>query len=163
MKPKSARRTASSASGPGVERGPYSPLTNATTTPICSARSARREAWERRWRSLPYHFFTSMKSRATSPRALMRCCCSTAPDGILPASSTCPPISRRSSCRRAPRAQPGRNVWQYLRQNWISNTVFENYDAIVDAACDAWRRLIADPEKITSIGMRGWAHVGQSL
>ena len=50
MKPESARRTASSASGPGVERGPYSPLTNATTTPICSARSARREAWERRWR-----------------------------------------------------------------------------------------------------------------
>ena len=38
-----------SASGP-AERGPYSPLTNATTTPICSARSARREAWERRWR-----------------------------------------------------------------------------------------------------------------
>src|SRR6202167_4545939 len=45
-----------------------------------------------------------MKSRATSPQALMRCCCSTAPDGIPPASSTCPPISRRSSCRRAPRS-----------------------------------------------------------
>ena len=64
---------------------------------------------------------------------------------------------------RAPELNPVENVWQYLRQNWISNTVFENYDAIVDAACDAWRRLIADPEKITSIGMRGWAHVGQSL
>jgi hypothetical protein len=34
-------------------------------------------------------------------------------------------------------------VWQYLRQNWIANTVFKNYDAIVDAACDAWRNLIA--------------------
>src|ERR1700722_4287075 len=45
-----------------------------------------------------------MKSRATSPQALMRRCCSTAPDGIPPASSTCPPISRRSSCRRAPRS-----------------------------------------------------------
>jgi hypothetical protein len=55
------------------------------------------------------------------------------------------------------------NVWQYLRQNWISNTVFENYDAIVDAACDAWRKLTARPETITSIGMRDWAHVGQSL
>ena len=49
---------------------------------------------------------------------------------------------------RAPELNPVENVWQYLRQNWISNTVFENYDAIVDAACDAWRRLIADPEKI---------------
>jgi hypothetical protein len=60
-------------------------------------------------------------------------------------------------------SSPVENVWQYLRQNWISNTVFENYDAIVDAACDAWRKLIAKPETITSIGMRDWAHIGQSL
>ena len=62
---------------------------------------------------------------------------------------------------RAPELNPVENVWQYLRQNWLSNTVFENYDAIVDAACAAWRKLIADPETITSIGMRDWAHVGQ--
>ena len=43
------------------------------------------------------------------------------------------------------------------------STVFENYDAIVDAACDAWRKLIAQPETITSIGMRDWAHLGQPL
>ena len=64
---------------------------------------------------------------------------------------------------RAPELNPVENVWQYLRQNWLSNTVFENYDAIVDAACEAWRKLIADPQRITSIGMRDWAHVGQSL
>jgi hypothetical protein len=64
---------------------------------------------------------------------------------------------------RAPELNPVENVWQYLRQNWLSNTVFENYDAIVDAACEAWRKLIAEPERITSIGMRDWAHVGQSL
>jgi hypothetical protein len=63
---------------------------------------------------------------------------------------------------RAPELNPVENVWQYLRHNWISNTVFENYDAIVDAACDAWRKLTAKPETITSIGMRDWAHVGQS-
>ena len=40
---------------------------------------------------------------------------------------------------RAPELNPVENVWQYLRQNWLSNTVFENYDAIVDAACAAWR------------------------
>jgi putative transposase len=62
-----------------------------------------------------------------------------------------------------PGAEPGRNVWQYLRQNWLSNTVFENHDAIVDAAYAAWRKLIAQPETITSIGMRDWAHVGQPL
>jgi hypothetical protein len=34
---------------------------------------------------------------------------------------------------RAPELNPVENVWQCLRQNWVSNTVFENYDAIVDA------------------------------
>ncbi|KAF0123275.1 MAG: putative transposase [Methylocystaceae bacterium] len=42
-----------------------------------------------------------------------------------------------------------------------SNRVFETYDAIIDAACDTWRRLIAEPKTITSIGMGDWAHIGQ--
>ena len=62
---------------------------------------------------------------------------------------------------RCPELNPVENVWQYLRQNWLSNRVFEDYDAIIDAACAAWRRLIADPARITSIGIRDWAHVGQ--
>lgn len=55
---------------------------------------------------------------------------------------------------RAPELNPVENVWQYLRQNWLSNTVFNTYDAIIDAACEAWQKLLADPETITSIGMR---------
>jgi transposase len=47
---------------------------------------------------------------------------------------------------RAPELNPVENVWQYLRQTWLSNTVFANYDASVDAACAAWRKLIAQPE-----------------
>ncbi len=62
---------------------------------------------------------------------------------------------------RSPELNPVENIWQYLRANWLSNTVFENYDAIVDAACIAWNKLIDQPETITSIGMRDWAHVGQ--
>jgi DDE superfamily endonuclease len=64
---------------------------------------------------------------------------------------------------RAPELNPVENVWQYLRQNWLSNTVFQHYDAIVDAAGKAWRNMIAEPDKITSIGMRDWANVGQPL
>ena len=64
---------------------------------------------------------------------------------------------------KSPELNPVENVWQYLRQNWLSNTVFEDYDAILDAGCDAWRKLIATPEAITSIGMRDWAHAGQSF
>ena len=62
---------------------------------------------------------------------------------------------------RAPELNPVENIWQYLRANWLSNRVFENVDAIIEAACEAWRKLIALPETITSIGMRDWAHVGE--
>ena len=62
---------------------------------------------------------------------------------------------------RAPELNPVENVWQYIRANWLSNRVFETYEAIVDAACEAWRKLLAQPQTITSIGMRDWAKVGQ--
>ena len=63
---------------------------------------------------------------------------------------------------RSPELNPVENIWQYLRANWLSNRVFETYDAIIDAACNAWRKLIAQPQTIISIGMRDWAHIGQS-
>lgn len=63
---------------------------------------------------------------------------------------------------RAPELNPVENIWQYLRANWLSNRVFETFDDIIDAACEAWQKLIAQPDTITSIGMREWAHVGQS-
>jgi putative transposase len=62
---------------------------------------------------------------------------------------------------RAPELNPVENVWQYLRQNWLSNRVFNTYEAILEAACEAWNKLMAQPQAITSIGMREWAHVGQ--
>jgi transposase len=63
---------------------------------------------------------------------------------------------------RSPELNPVENIWQYLRGNWLSNRVFDNYDAIIEAACQAWRKLIAEPLTISSIGMRDWAHVGQT-
>ena len=64
---------------------------------------------------------------------------------------------------RAPDLNPVENIWQYMRANWLSNRVFETYDAIIDAACEAWQKLIAQPQTITSIGLRDWANIGQSL
>ena len=62
---------------------------------------------------------------------------------------------------RSPELNPVENIWQYLRQNWLSNRVFEDYDAILNAGCNAWNRLTAEPQTIRSIGMRDWAHSGQ--
>jgi transposase len=64
---------------------------------------------------------------------------------------------------RAPELNPVENVWQYLRQNWLSNTVFENYDEIIDAACDAWRNLDRRPRNDHINRNANWAHVGQPL
>ena len=62
---------------------------------------------------------------------------------------------------RAPELNPVENIWQYLRANWLSNRVFDTYADILDAACDAWNKLSAQPTVITSIGSRKWAHIGQ--
>ena len=63
---------------------------------------------------------------------------------------------------RAPELNPVENIWQYMRANWLSNRVFENYYAIIEAICEAWNNLIEIPDAIISIGMREWAHVGRS-
>ena len=61
---------------------------------------------------------------------------------------------------RSPELNPQENIWQYLRQNRLSNRVFEIYDEIVAAGCQAWIKLTPQPETISSIGMRKWAHNG---
>ncbi len=59
---------------------------------------------------------------------------------------------------RAPELNPVENVWQFLRENWLSNRVFKSYDDIIDHSCHAWNNLIDQPWKIMSIGHREWAH-----
>jgi transposase len=41
----------------------------------------------------------------------------------------------------SPELNPAENVWQYLRQNFLSNRVYASYNAIVDACCNAWNAL----------------------
>ena len=58
----------------------------------------------------------------------------------------------------SPELNPVENVWQFLRQNHLANRVFEDYDAILDACCDAWRNFLSRPDKIASITRRQWAN-----
>jgi transposase len=59
---------------------------------------------------------------------------------------------------KCPELNPVENVWQFMRDNWLSNRVFKSYDDLVDHCCAAWNRLIDQPWKIMSIGLRDWAH-----
>ena len=51
------------------------------------------------------------------------------------------------------------NVWDYLRGNKLSMTVWDGYEAIVTACKKAWNFLIADTDRIRSIGHTSWASV----
>ena len=61
--------------------------------------------------------------------------------------------------RYSPELNPVENVWEYLRQNWLSHRVWDGYDAIVDACCDAWNALMRMPERIAALTARPWAQV----
>ena len=61
----------------------------------------------------------------------------------------------------SPELNPVENIWAFLRGNKLSNRVFDTYEAIVDACCDAWVWLTDQPDRITSIGNREWACVNQ--
>ena len=58
---------------------------------------------------------------------------------------------------RAPELNPVENIWQFMRDNWLSNRIFKSYDEIVALSCEAWNKLIDQPWKIMSIGSRKWA------
>jgi transposase len=59
---------------------------------------------------------------------------------------------------KAPELNPVENVWQFMRENWLSNRIFKSQDEIVALSCEAWNKLIDQPWKIMSIGLREWAH-----
>ena len=60
----------------------------------------------------------------------------------------------------APELNPAENIWEYLRGNTLSHQVWETYEAIVDACCDAWNGLMRTPEIVRSIATRQWAQLG---
>jgi hypothetical protein len=59
----------------------------------------------------------------------------------------------------SPELNPMENVWDYLRGNKLCATVWDSYEAIVEACADAWNWFVNDPDRIRSIGTRGWATV----
>ena len=59
----------------------------------------------------------------------------------------------------APELNSVENIWDYLRSNFLSHCVWDTYEAILDACCDAWNALMTKSEVITSIGTRDWAQV----
>lgn len=72
---------------------------------------------------------------------------------VVPANITIVPLPPK-----CPELNPQENVWQFMRENWLSNRVFKSYDDLLDHCCAAWNKLVDQPWRIMSIGLRDWAH-----
>jgi transposase len=58
---------------------------------------------------------------------------------VVPDNVTClllPPYS--------PELNPVENLWHYLRSHYLSNRTYRDYDDLLDAGSEAWRRLTPD-------------------
>jgi transposase len=47
-------------------------------------------------------------------------------------------------------------IWQYMRDNYLSNRIFEDYEAILDACQSAWNALVSMPDRIKSVAAKSW-------
>ena len=56
----------------------------------------------------------------------------------------------------SPELNPVERVWLYLKERFLSHRLHNDYDAIVDAACAAWNRLVAETGRITSLCSYPW-------
>jgi transposase len=62
----------------------------------------------------------------------------------------------------SPELNAQENIWQYLRQTYLSNRVFDSYAAILDACQHAWQKLLEETGRIASIATRPWTIIGQT-
>lgn len=51
----------------------------------------------------------------------------------------------------APELNPVERVWLYLRERFLSHRVLDGYAAVLDAACNAWNALRAEPGRLASL------------
>jgi len=63
---------------------------------------------------------------------------------------------RRPATSQCPELNPVENIWQFMRDNWLSNRIYGTYDENNDHCCHAWNKLINKPERIMTIGHRKW-------
>jgi len=57
----------------------------------------------------------------------------------------------------SPELNPQENIWEYLKNNYLSNKIFESAENLLDACCSAWNSLSQEAGRIRSIASRDWA------
>ena len=72
---------------------------------------------------------------------------------VIPANITI--IALPAKC---PKLNPVENIWQFMRDNRLSNRVLTPHDYIIDHCCETRNKLIDQPWHLMTIGRRIWAH-----
>lgn len=52
---------------------------------------------------------------------------------------------------RSPELMPVENLWHYEREHYWANRKYADYAALETAACEGWRAVCLDPEKVKTI------------
>ena len=51
----------------------------------------------------------------------------------------------------SPELNPVEQIWQQLRDHWLANRCYEDYEAIVEACCQAWNWFVDIPEQVRQV------------
>jgi hypothetical protein len=54
----------------------------------------------------------------------------------------------------APELNAVEQIWAYLRANFVRHRVWNSYNTLVNACCDAWSILMSTPKRLASISRR---------
>src|SRR6478736_1981309 len=151
-----AKRTSSPIAGPGRVHAPVPPTIKGPNRPTCSVRSAPNAEPAPpsccRPATPKLCSFTSMRSQPKiTPGAHAILLLDQAGWHGAKALQVPNNISLLQLPPRAPELNGQENIWQFMRQNWLSNRIFKSFDDIVDHCCYAWNTLIDQPWKIMSI------------
>jgi len=56
----------------------------------------------------------------------------------------------------SPELNPVEWVWEYMKERFLSLRLLNDYDAIAEAVCKAWNRLLGETGRITSLCSHPW-------
>jgi transposase len=57
---------------------------------------------------------------------------------------------------RSPELNPVKRLWLYLKERFLSHRLLDDYAAIEDAICAAWRRLAAETGRLAPLTAYPW-------
>ena len=59
----------------------------------------------------------------------------------------------------SPELNPVEQVWQWLRDKFLANRCFQNYDDILNSSALAWQSFVAVKETVRNLCSRQWANL----